>query len=58
VKLLQTERVQIRVSQLEADTYNVAKGKTKSVTIYDTTLEEVWQVVDEAIKKKCNEGQR
>ena len=57
MKLLQTKRVQIRVSQLEAETYITAKGKTKSVTVYDTTLEEVWQVVDEAIKKKCNEGQ-
>jgi len=57
VRLLQTKRVQIRISELEAESYSIARGKTKSVTVYDTTLEEVWQVVDEAIKKKCNEGQ-
>ena len=55
--LLKENRVQIRVAEvtLENGKYKAVKGKFKSMTVFDTTAEEVFDVIVRALKSKCEE---
>ena len=52
-------RVQIRVAEVNYDktgskNYKVAKGRNKSMILYEATLEEVWDAITQAIERKVS----
>ena len=56
MRITNPTRVQIRVLEATYDNkqFKITKGKTKSMTVYDASLEEVWQVIKQAIENECN----
>ncbi len=57
MKLNPPTRVQIRVHELGNDkTYKAIKGRAKSITVYETTLEEVWKIIDDALEMKSEDS--
>ena len=54
----QPNRVQIRVAEIDYGNrrYKAVKGKFKSVTLFETNVEEVWAIIEPAIRNACKEG--
>lgn len=44
-------RVQIRMVEVD-NRYRVIKGKFKSITVYETNVEEVFSVIDKALTEE------
>lgn len=58
LKPTRVNRVQIRASEVNYVNkhFKSVKGKLKSTTVYETSVEEVWAVIKQALAKAENKG--
>lgn len=58
LKPSRVNRVQIRVAEIDYVNrhFKSVKGRFRSMTIYETSIEEVWAIIEQALKEAEGKG--